>query len=63
MIEFNLYDEKREKYLGVELYSKGQPKLDLYLYDEGPGIERIELDKQQVSELIAGLVEMHKDMS
>lgn len=62
-MEVNFCDPKREKYLSIELCSKGQPKLDLYLYDDGPGMERIELDKQQVSELIVALVEMHKEMS
>lgn len=63
MIGANWYDSKSERELYVELYSKGQTRIDISLIDSLPGAMTIELDKKQVSELIVALVEIHKEMN
>lgn len=63
MIEIIFYDEKSEQYLDISLYSKLQPLADVSIFGDGPGITKLELTKEQVSALIVGLVEIHKEMS
>lgn len=62
MIEISIYDERSEQYLDISLYSKLQPLVDVSIFGEGPGVTKVELTKEQVSSLITGLVEMHKEM-
>lgn len=63
MIDISIYDDRSEQYLDVSLYSKRQPFLDISIFGEGPGVTKVELTKEQVSALIVGLVEIHKEMS
>lgn len=62
MIDISFYDERSEQYLDVSLYSKRQPLVDISIFGEGPGVSKVELTKDQVSSLIVGLVEIHKEM-
>lgn len=63
MIDVSIYDERSEQYLDISLYSKGQPLVDISIIGDGPGITKVELTKEQISNLITGLVELHKEMS
>lgn len=63
MISYHTYDSKSEQYLHFDLYSPGQPLLDLSIITDGPFGAHLELNKTQVFELVQYLARIYPEMN